>query len=254
MIRFFQTLVATLTLTSTLLSAQESVRFATEPTYPPFVNMQPDGTISGFETDLLRAICKIQAWDCLFLNQPFDSLIPGLKIGRFEGVYGGVEATPIRSQQVLFSNATYTAHFALLIKAGSALQTFDAPSLAHQTIGVQQGTTFVQFMRTRYRDEAQMKAYPSVQEALMELSSDRLTGVLADNAILKQWVASNPKIAYRLVSLSEQDQNFFGSGYAVAFRKDDSKLREQFNAGLKTIQENGTYTQIMKNYPQLQDH
>ncbi|MDY8901993.1 arginine ABC transporter substrate-binding protein, partial [Escherichia coli] len=56
-------------------TAAETIRFATEASYPPFESI--DAT-------------------CTFSNQAFDSLIPSLKFRRVEAVMAGMDITPER--------------------------------------------------------------------------------------------------------------------------------------------------------------
>ena len=41
--------------------------------------------------------------ECTFTNQAFDSLIPSLKFKRFDAVMAGMDITPEREKQVLFT-------------------------------------------------------------------------------------------------------------------------------------------------------
>ncbi|MDR8383378.1 transporter substrate-binding domain-containing protein, partial [Acinetobacter baumannii] len=63
--------------------------------------------IVGFDVDLANALCKEIDATCTFTNQAFDSLIPGLKFRRFDAVMAGMDITPEREKQVLFSTPYY---------------------------------------------------------------------------------------------------------------------------------------------------
>ena len=83
--------------------AGTTINFATEATYPPFEFMTPDGKINGFDVEIMDAICqKIEA-TCTVKNQPFDSLIPSLQLGKFDGIYGALNITAERAKQVDFT-------------------------------------------------------------------------------------------------------------------------------------------------------
>ena len=45
--------------------------------------------------------------ECTFTNQAFDSLIPSLKFKRFDAVMAGMDITPEREKQVLFTKPYY---------------------------------------------------------------------------------------------------------------------------------------------------
>ena len=64
-------------------SATQTLRFATEASYPPFEFV--DLIISpGVDVDLANALCREIGAECTFTNQAFDSLIPSLKFRRFD--------------------------------------------------------------------------------------------------------------------------------------------------------------------------
>jgi len=88
-------------------SAAETIRFATEASYPPFEFIDAGNKIQGFDVDLANALCKEIQADCTFTNQAFDSLIPSLKFKRFDAVMAGMDITPEREKQVLFTKPYY---------------------------------------------------------------------------------------------------------------------------------------------------
>lgn len=88
-------------------TAAETIRFATEASYPPFESIDANNQIVGFDVDLAQALCKEIDATCTFSNQAFDSLIPSLKFRRIEAVMAGMDITPEREKQVLFTTPYY---------------------------------------------------------------------------------------------------------------------------------------------------
>ena len=75
--------LALLSLTS---FAETKIQFAMEATYPPFESIDESGNIIGFDVDIAKAICEKINAECTFVNAPFDSLIPSLKLGKFDAL------------------------------------------------------------------------------------------------------------------------------------------------------------------------
>ena len=98
------TMLAGITFNAT---AAETIRFAASATYPPFESLDANNQIVGFDIDLANALCKQMQAQCTFTNQAFDSLIPSLKFKRFDAVMAGMDITPEREKQVLFSTPYY---------------------------------------------------------------------------------------------------------------------------------------------------
>lgn len=66
-------LLASVSLSAT---AAQTIRFATEASYPPwFESIDANNKIVGFDVDLANALCKEIDATCTFSNQAFDSLI-----------------------------------------------------------------------------------------------------------------------------------------------------------------------------------
>lgn len=118
-------------------SAAQTIRFATEASYPPFELVDANNQIVGFDVDLANALCKEIDATCTFTNQAFDSLIPGLKFRRFDAVMAGMDITPEREKQVLFSTPYYD-NSALFVGQQGKFTSID--QLKGKKVGVQNGT------------------------------------------------------------------------------------------------------------------
>ncbi len=70
-------------------TAAETIRFATEASYPPFESIDANNQIVGFDVDLAQALCKEIDATCTFSNQAFDSLIPKPEIPSRRSSDGG---------------------------------------------------------------------------------------------------------------------------------------------------------------------
>jgi arginine transport system substrate-binding protein len=88
-------------------TAAQTIRFATEASYPPFESIDANNKIVGFDVDLANALCKEIDATCTFTNQAFRQPDPSLKFRRFDAVMAGMDITPEREKQVLFSTPYY---------------------------------------------------------------------------------------------------------------------------------------------------
>ena len=119
-------------------AAAQTIRFATEASYPPFESMDANNQIVGFDVDLANALCKEIDATCTFSNQSFDSLIPSLKFRRIDAVMAGMDITPEREKQVLFTTPYYD-NSALFVGVKGKFTGVD--QLKGKKVGVQNGTT-----------------------------------------------------------------------------------------------------------------
>ncbi len=151
-------------------TAAQTIRFATEASYPPFESMDANNKIVGFDVDLANALCKEIDASCTFTNQAFDSLIPSLKFRRFDAVMAGMDITPEREKQVLFTTPYYD-NSALFVGQQGKYTSVD--QLKGKKVGVQNGTTHQKFIMDKH-PEITTVPYDSYQNAKLDLQNGRI--------------------------------------------------------------------------------
>ncbi len=219
-------------------SAAQTLRFATEASYPPFESMDANNHIVGFDVDLANALCKEMNATCTFSNQAFDSLIPSLKFRRTDAVMAGMDITPEREKQVLFS-APYYNNSALFI--GVKGKYAEISQLKGKKVGVQNGTTHQKFINDTH-PEFTTVSYDSYQNARLDLQNGRIDAVFGDTALVTEWLKNNPKLS--AIGDKVTDKSYFGTGLGIAVRKGNTDLQQQLNSALEKVKKDGTYETI----------
>ncbi len=232
-------LLAGLSLSAT---AAQTLRFATEASYPPFESMDASNKIVGFDVDLANALCKEIDATCTFSNQSFDSLIPSLKFRRIDAVMAGMDITPEREKQVLFSNPYYD-NSALFI--GQKGKITDVAALKGKKVGVQNGTTHQKFIMDKH-PEITTVPYDSYQNAKLDLQNGRIDAVFGDTAVVTEWLKAEPKLA--AIGDKVTDKDYFGTGLGIAVRQGNTDLQAKFNTALEKIKQDGTYQTIYEKW------
>lgn len=244
---WFFSLCLTIVSLSALGEIKKNLVFATEATYPPFEFVDVAGRVQGFDVEIASALCKQMQVDCKFVNQPWDSLIPSLKIGKFDALIGAIQITEARKQQVDFTEPYYvpTASF---VGAKDAKLALTPESLQNKTVGVQSGTTMEQYVQGVYGSTVKIKSYSSIQDALLDLTSGRVDLVFGDTPIVIDWIKNHGQSDYVIVGEPVHDEKYFGIGDGIAVRKGDTELLDALNKALKEIKANGVYDAITKKY------
>lgn len=233
------TLLASLSLSAT---AAQTIRFATEASYPPFESMDASNKIVGFDVDLANALCKEIDATCTFSNQSFDSLIPSLKFRRIDAVMAGMDITPEREKQVLFSTPYYD-NSALFI--GQKGKVADMNALKGKKVGVQNGTTHQKFIMDKH-PEITTVPYDSYQNAKLDLQNGRIDAVFGDTAVVTEWLKAEPKLA--AIGDKVTDKGYFGTGLGIAVRQGNTDLQAKFNTALEKVKKDGTYQTIYEKW------
>ncbi|ADM98227.1 arginine ABC transporter substrate-binding protein [Dickeya dadantii] len=222
--------------------AAETIRFATEASYPPFESVDASNQIVGFDIDLANALCKQIQATCTFSNQAFDSLIPGLKFRRFDAVIAGMDITPERQQQVSFTQPYYENSALFIAQKGKLA---DIAALKGKRVGVQNGTTHQKFLLDKHKDIT-VVPYDSYQNAVLDLKNGRLDAVFGDTAVVNEWLKQNENLAS--VGDKVTDKDYFGIGLGIAVRQNNDELVKKFNDALNNIKQDGTYQTIYKKW------
>lgn len=231
-------LAALLTGISLSASAADTIRFATEASYPPFEFVDANNQIKGFDVDLANALCKEMNATCTFTNQAFDSLIPSLKFRRFDAVMAGMDITPEREKQVLFSKPYYENSALFIAQKGKVA---DVAALKGKRVGVQNGTTHQKYLTDKQSDIT-IVPYDSYQNAILDLKNGRIDAVFGDTAVVNEWLKQNQNLT--AVGEKVTDKAYFGTGLGIAVRQNNSALQQKFNAALDKVKADGTYKTI----------
>jgi len=233
-------LLTALLATSAVAQAQD-ITFAAEPSYPPFESTNEKGEIVGFDVDVANAICKEIQANCKFISQSFDSLIPSLKAKKFDAAMSAIDITPAREKQVTFTDAYYdsTASFIALKDKADLSQA--------KTIGVQNGTTFQQYVVAEAK-QFEPKPYASLQGAILDLKNGRIDAIFGDTAVLAEWMKTDSNLTFAGEKVT--NHKYFGNGLGIAVNKANKQLVADLNSGLAVIKANGEYQKIYDKWMQ----
>ncbi|MDH0126279.1 transporter substrate-binding domain-containing protein [Brucella intermedia GD04153] len=114
-----------------------------------------------------------------------------------------------------------------------------------KTIGAQGSTTQGNYAEDVYgKAGADVKLYPTADEANADLKSGRLDAVVSDKFPISDWIKGDGAGCCKLIGDIPNTQTDTG----IALRQGDDDLREQFNAAIKKIRDDGTYATIVKKY------
>lgn len=244
--KFIRILLATILLWGTATYAN-TLKIATEATYPPFEYVDPNGQMQGFDVDVMKAMCLQMKVKCHFVNQPWDSLIPSLKMGKFDVLMGAIAITSPREKQVSFTNPYYQSSVSMVASKNAHLS-LKKQSLKGKKIGVQGGTTFDIYLQEMYGPLITISRYPSEENALLDLQSGRIDAVVGDTPLIQQWLKNHGGKLYHIVGHPITDVKYFGKGDGFAVKKDNLALLSKLNKALSEIKSNGAYAAIVKHY------
>ncbi len=240
--------LASLFCASAAASAQEVLRFAVDPTFPPFEFKDANGSLQGFDIDIGNAICKQAQVKCEWTEMGFDALIPALKAKKFDAILSSMSRTEKRQQQIDFSDMIYHTPNALVVADGSKI-TDDISSLKGKTIGVAQGTTQEAWAKAKWAPAGvQVVSYANQDQVYPDLVAGRLDGTLTDAVTADNGFLKTPQGKGYFISAKPEDKVFFGQGSGIGLRKGDTARLTLINNAIAAIHKSGEYDRIEKKY------
>jgi len=236
--------VAAIALFAGSASAQEKIVIASEGAYPPFNSLETDGTLTGFDIDIARALCEEMKAECELVTNDWDGMIPALQSKKFDAIIASMSITPERLQQVDFSKKYYNTGPAIAVPKDSEIT--DVDGLKGKTLGAQTSTTHANYAE-KHMAESELKLYPTADEYKLDIQNGRIDGVIDDVVVLSEWVKSEEGACCKILTPLPIDVEINGEGAGIAVRKGDP-LADKFTTAIAAIRENGKYKEINDKY------
>ncbi|RJQ50480.1 MAG: ABC transporter permease subunit [Nitrospiraceae bacterium] len=202
----------------------------------PYVFPSPEdpSRLIGFEVDLAEAVAKELGVKARQSQNAWDSLIPALKRGDFDIVLNGVEITPQRNEEVLFSVPYYIYTEQLVVrKEETAIR--DINDLKGKKAGTLSGAVAQDILEGL--GGVDVRIYSGQVEPYEDLAFGRLDAVLLDLPIAAYYAKPNPKLKYAGPPAGE---GFYG----IAIRKEDTGLKKTVDEILGKLLRSGELKKI----------
>lgn len=224
----------------------KEIRIATEGAYPPFNFVAADGSLQGLDVEIANALCKAMDAKCTIVANDWDGMIPGLKSNKFDAVIASMSITEERKKEVAFADKYYSTPLSVAVSKDSPDHIAGCRSIRKgKSVGAPRSTTQGNYAEDVYgKAGADVKLYPTADEANADLKNGRLDAVVSDKFPISDWIKGDGADCCKLIGDIPARRPIPG----IALRQGDDDLREQFNAAIKKIRDDGTYATIVKKY------
>lgn len=231
-------------------AAQEKLRFgvAAEP-YPPFLVKTPTGQYTGFEPDLIRAVCEQLKADCEIKEVAWDGIIPALLANKFDVLFNSMGISPDRQKVIAFSRPYYETT-GIFVAPKNVNLTLTPEGLAGKSIGVQGSTTNAEFIRSAYSNKSTIRIYGTQEDCNADLLAGRIDVMFLDKVGDIDFLKSDDGLAYEEKGTGsvKMDPLQYGLGVGAGLRKSDTALKARIDQALNQIHDSGQYAQISGKY------
>lgn len=230
------------------LSGIRNLRFLTEDDYPPFHFALADGTLSGFDVDLARAICEELAIACTIQARRFDTLIGALNDDQGDAIVAAIRIDPRTRATVDFSTPYYTTPGRFASRAALEQVPAIPESLRGKIVGVQARSAHEAYLAAFFPDTIR-KPYESQLELRAALAKGDVDTIFGDGIALGFWLGSQEgRLCCSFRGGPFLDAVFFGEGVGIAVKKGDTRLRQALDYALAAIAEKGLYATLYLKY------
>ncbi|MEG0975733.1 MAG: transporter substrate-binding domain-containing protein [Comamonas sp.] len=224
------------------------LRVAVDPTYEPFTYKTPQGEVTGFDVDIAKAVCEQIKRKCVFVEQVWDSMIPGLQAKKYDAIISSMSMTDERRRVVDFTDRYYKTPSSIVVKKD--VQYSGPASLKGKKIGVLKGSTQEKWAMGELKPAGVIIVpYEAQDQVYLDINSGRLDGTVADKVEVHGGFLRKPEGKnYGYVGPDQYETKYYGDGIGIALRKNQGDLKKQMNEAIKTIRSNGSYNTIAKKY------
>ncbi|MDD3361854.1 MAG: basic amino acid ABC transporter substrate-binding protein [Hespellia sp.] len=216
--------------------SSDTLVMATNAEFPPYEYYDGD-EIVGIDAEFAAAIADKLGMKLKIEDMAFDSIIPAVQGGKADFGAAGITVTDERKTQVDFSDSYYTGRQVIIVTEDSTIASPD--DLEGKKMGVQLGTTGDLYVSGDYGDE-NVERFNKGFEAVQSLLQGKIDAVVIDDQPAKAFVAEND-------GLKILDTEYIEEEYAFCFKK-DSKLVDQVNEAIASLQADGTFDKIVAKY------
>lgn len=227
------------------------LKVAIDPAYEPFTFKTPDGKPTGFDVDIAEALCNEIKRKCVYVEQVWDSMIPGLQAKKYDVIISSMSITEERKQAVDFTGKYYNTPSCVVVKSALNLGA-EAANFKGKKIGVLKASTQEKYAMGELQPAgATIVPYDAQDQVYLDIKSGRLDGTVADVVEVNGGFLSTPDGKdYSCAGgrVPVEFEKYFGAGAGVAIRKEDTALRDALDAGIKAIRDNGKWKELAEKH------
>ena len=204
----------------------------------PFVYIK-DGKYAGFEVELMIGFCREYGYRLEFEDTAFAAIMAGVASGRYHIGMSGITITEERRESVDFSAVNHTEDLVLVIHKQSDVKTFE--DYKNANVGISTGTYAATIIHDVFPD-ATVKEFASIPDMMLALTQGKIDIVLND-------VSYYTCMKWEGMNVDRLEEPYTTTDFGIAFKKGkNAQLREQINAFIAKIKENGEYDRLQEKW------
>lgn len=218
-----------------------SITCATDATWPPMEMVDANRNIVGFDVDFLNAVAREAGFKVEFKNTAWDGIFAGIAAGKYDAIMSSVTILEERKKTMSFSEPYVNVGLVLVVpKESDAVMIAD---LAGKSVGTQIGTTSAQEIEKV--EGVELKSYDEIGLAFEDMATGRIAGVVCDTVVAAHYALRQDEYREKFKLAGDILTEEY---YGIVVQKDNKKLLDLINKGIKAVQGKGIDKQLEKKW------
>ena len=228
-------IAALVTAVSAASAYAKTIRMGTEGAYEPYNFINDKGEIDGFERELGDKLCEIAGYECTWVKNDWDTIIPNLLSGNYDTIMAGMSITDERKEKIDFTQDYYPPTASAYVALADADESVIEGNVAAQTNTIQSGYVA--------ESKGTLVEYAIADETVAAVRNGEADAVFADKDYLKPLVeASNGELKFVGEDVA------LGGGVGMGIRKSDTEMKEKFDAAITQMKGDGSLNALLEKW------
>ena len=212
--------------------------------YPPFGYKDDNGEYVGFDLDLAQEVCDNLGWELVKKPINWDSKDMELNSGSIDCIWNGFTING-REDDYTWSDPYLNNEQVMVVAADSGIEKLD--DLAGKNVVVQAASAALDALNSDDNKDltasfASLTENPDYNTAFMNLDSGAADAIAVDIGVA-QYQLTTKADKFRML-----EEPLSTEQYAIGFKKGNEELRDQVQATLDEMAEDGTLAEIAAKY------
>ncbi|WP_165038149.1 amino acid ABC transporter substrate-binding protein [Enterococcus sp. ZJ1622] len=226
------------------IKEEKKITIGLDDTFVPMGFRDKEGKLTGFDIDLARAVFKQYGITVDF--QPIDWSMKEFELnnGTIDLIWNGYSKTPAREKKVQFTKPYMENDQVLITPKASNITSFE--QMRGKVLGAQNGSSGYDVFQKQpdilknIVKNHDAVLYDSFNEALIDLKSGRIDGLLMDQVYADYYLKQRDELDdFNITSGDYQSEDF-----AVGARKNDDELVKKINESFERLEQTGEFQKI----------
>ncbi len=211
--------------------------------FPPYGYMDDNGDYVGFDLDLAQELCTRKGWELKKQPIDWDAKDMELSSGSIDCIWNGFTIQG-REDSYEWTIPYVDNSQVFVVKADSGINALS--DLAGKKVGVQKDSSALAALEGDSADLAatfaDLTQYGDYNTGFMDLEAGAIDAIAIDIGVANYQIAKKGD-GYKML-----DEQLASEQYGVGFLKGNTELRDEVEAVLKEMADDGTILKIAKNY------